>query len=47
LANRIAQRSKAAPDSNLNAVAPGQYPSEPINKGAAMTRRRLLGVMGR
>ena len=47
LANRIAQRSKAAPDSSLNAVAPGQYPSEPINKGAAMARRRLLGVMGR
>lgn len=47
LANRIVQRSKAAPDSNLNAVAPGQYPSEPANREAAMSRRRLLGVMGR
>jgi hypothetical protein len=47
LASRIAQRSKTAQDSTLNAPTPGQYPSEPVNRGNAMARRRLLGVLGR
>lgn len=47
LANRIAQRAKAPEDSNLNAPTAGQAPSEPINRDAAMIRRRALGVMGR
>lgn len=41
LANRIAQRAKAPQDSTLNA------PAEPVNRDAAMIRRRALGVMGR
>ena len=47
LANRIAQRRRTTAESDLSTVQPGQYPSEPVNRAAAMARRRLLGVTGR
>ena len=47
LASRIAQRRQAIAEAGTGASALGQAPFEPMNRDAAMIRRRALGVLGR